>query len=100
MPDRLVERDSAAADFGQNGLCGGGPNEGFGLVVVDLHVLLDSGDQVRYGVEGPSSDGLVGQLAEPSLDQVQPGRGGRGEVQVEPGCLASQIFTFLCLWVA
>jgi hypothetical protein len=51
----LVEGDSAAADFGQDGFCGGGPNEGFGLVVVDLHVFLDLGDQVRDGVEYASA---------------------------------------------
>jgi hypothetical protein len=53
--DCLVEGDSATADLGQDGFCGGGPDESFGLVVMDLHVFLDRGDQVRYGVEYASA---------------------------------------------
>ena len=49
--DCLVEGDSAAPDLGQDGFCGGDPHEGLGFVVVDLHVFLDWGDQLRDGVE-------------------------------------------------
>src|SRR5450631_1426966 len=55
LTDCLVERDSATADLGQDGFCGGGPDEGLGLVVMDLHVFLDRGDQVRDGVEYASA---------------------------------------------
>ena len=47
-----------------------GPDEGFGFVVVGGEVVLDRGDEVRYGVEYSAPQGLIGQLAEPTLDQV------------------------------
>ena len=55
LTDCLVEGDSAASDFGQDGFCGGGPDEGFGFDVVDLHVFLDGRDQVGNAVEHTSA---------------------------------------------
>ena len=45
---------------------------GSGALVVGLEVLLDRGDQVGDAVEDAAADRLVGQLAEPALDEVQP----------------------------
>ena len=41
---------------------------------------------MRSGTEWnmPAAQRFVGEFPEPAFDQVQPGRGGRGEVQVEP----------------
>ena len=46
-------------------------------------VVLDRGDQVGDAVEDAAADRLVGELAEPALDEVEPRARGRGEVQVE-----------------
>jgi len=46
-------------------------------------VGLDGRDQVRDGVEHPATQGFVREVAKPSLHQVEPGTGGRGEVPVE-----------------
>ena len=62
-------------------------------------VVLDRGDEVGDGVEDAAADRFVGQLPEPALDQVEPGRGGRGEVQVEPGMLGQPGLDVGCLWV-
>jgi hypothetical protein len=42
---------------------------------------------IGHGMEDIATDGPVGQLTQPSLDEVQPGPVGRGEVLVEPGML-------------
>jgi hypothetical protein len=55
-------------------------------------VLLARGDQLVDAAEHASADHLVGQFAEPPLDQVQPGAGGGGEVQVEAGMLGQPGF--------
>ncbi len=47
--------------------------------------LVDRGDQVGDAVEDAAADRFVGQLAEPALDEVEPGARGRGEVEVEAG---------------
>ncbi len=38
-----------------------------------------------FGRYSAAAEFTVGQLGEPPLDQVEPGRAGRGEVQMEPG---------------
>ena len=43
------------------------------------------GDEVGYGVEHAAAQRLVGQFPKPAFDQVEPRRGGRGEVQLESG---------------
>ena len=55
LTDCLVEGDTAAGDLGQDGFCGGGPDEGFGALVVHVHVFLDRGDQVGHAVKDASS---------------------------------------------
>ena len=58
--------------------------KGFGSSLWALEVGLDGGDEVGYRVEAATAQGFVGELAEPALNQVQPRRRGRGEMQVEP----------------
>jgi hypothetical protein len=42
------------------------------------------GDEFGDGVQAAAAQRRVGQFAQPALDQIQPRRGGRGEVPVEP----------------
>ena len=65
---------------------------GFGSSLWAPQVVLDRGDQVGDAVEHASADGFVGQVAKPTFHEVQPGRGGRGEVQVEAGVLGEPGF--------
>lgn len=70
-------------EFGEDRLCGGGPHEGLGMLVVLIDELADLALQIGDGVERPAADRLVGDQREPALDLVEPGAVGRGEVQVE-----------------
>ena len=44
-------------------------------------------------------DNILGQFAEKALDQVQPGRTGRGEVDVKTPMADNHLRTFCCLCV-
>ena len=60
-------------------------------------------DVLLQGLDGSvdaSAYLLVGQFGEPSLDQVQPGRPGGGEVQVEAGMGQQPLLDDGVLWVA
>jgi hypothetical protein len=47
-----------------------------------VEVLLDLGDEIWDEEEHSTAQGFVGEFAEEPLDQIQPGRGGGGEMQV------------------
>ena len=72
-----------AGDFLEDGGCGSGPDERLGAGVVLFEVVHDRGLQLGDGVEGAATDAFFGDLGEEALDQVEPGRRGRGEVQME-----------------
>ena len=76
-----------------------GPGERVGVFVPAVDVGPDGGLEVLDGVEGAAADGLAGDDREEDL-HVQPAAAGRGEVQLDPGCLVSQALTLGCLWVA
>src|SRR3989442_5260438 len=59
-----------------------GPDERFGIAVVDPQVVADGGDQSRYTGEGTATDALAGDVGEPALHQVQPRSAGGCEVQM------------------
>ena len=67
------------------------PAEGFGIVVDGVDVPVDGGFKVAEGAMDAAADLFVGQLGEEPLDLVEPGGGGRGEMDVpvrppgEPG---------------
>jgi hypothetical protein len=69
--ERIVAKRRAAGS-GVAPAAGGGPHEWLGILVVGGEVGLDRRDQVGHRVKDPAADGLVGQLAKPPLDQVQP----------------------------
>jgi hypothetical protein len=49
-----------------------------------VQVLCDRSDQFPHMLEAAPPDALVGEIAEPALDQVQPGTGGWDKVQMDP----------------
>ena len=51
-------------------------------MIVDI--VSDSRNKCSHVVERASTDAFDGKLAQPTLDQVQPGTGRRNKVQVEP----------------
>jgi hypothetical protein len=59
------------------------PGEWPGVGVVERDIGVDRGHEVRHVPEDATPDALGGQLAEPALDQVEPGRARRGEVEME-----------------
>ena len=83
MANYLFESGACALNFGEDGLGGGGPHVGGGIGVVGVDVFLDlATGRARSGT--CRAAGFVGQVPKPAFDQVEPGRRGRGEVEVEP----------------
>lgn len=77
---------SAEAGEGVEDFLGGlGPDERRGVLVPVLDPAADVGFECLDVLVCASADQLVGQKAEPPLDLVDPGRAGRGEVQMETG---------------
>ena len=61
----------------------GGPDERFGVLVVHIDEFVDGADQVIDAGERTPSQLLVGELAEPALNEVQLGAAGRCEVKMK-----------------
>ena len=93
------EGDPAALDLLDDLVGGGGPDEGFGVVVVGVDELLYRVDEFLDRGEAAAADRLVGDLAEPAFDEVQPGRAGGDEVEVEAGVLGQPGADVGVLWV-
>jgi hypothetical protein len=72
MANYLLESGACALDFGEDGFGGGCPYVGFGIGVVDVEVCLDAGDQIGHAGEHPAAQILVGQVAKPALDLIEP----------------------------
>jgi hypothetical protein len=62
--------------------------------------VADVGFEFGHRAVGGAAEFAVGQLGEPPFDQVESGRAGRGEVQVEPGMADQPLLTCGVLWVA
>ena len=79
-----LQRSFTTADLSDN--CGGrcGPDERLGLFVVFSDIGMDGLSQFGDAMEGSSADALPRDLCEPSLDEIDPGCAGWGEVQVIP----------------
>ena len=60
------------------------PRERRVLVVVDGHVVQDRFTQLRNARVRPALEGFLGEQPEEAFNQVQPGRVGRREVEVDP----------------
>jgi len=63
------------------------PYERLRVSVRCRHVLFDRSDQFRGALETSPPDPFLGEVAEPPLHKVQPGRTCRREVQCEPRVL-------------
>ena len=61
----------------------GGPDERFGVGIVLVEVGFDGGLEFGDAVEHAAADGVFGDQAEEALDEIDPGGGSRGEVEVE-----------------
>ena len=83
MANYLFEFGACALDFGEDGFGSGRPDVRLGIGIVGVEVCLDAGDQVGHAGEDAAAKVLVGQIAEPAFDLVEPGRRCRGEVQVK-----------------
>ena len=61
----------------------GGPDEGFGCLVVLGEVVVDGRLQFGNAFEYTAADGIAGDLGEEAFHLVQPGSRGRREVEME-----------------
>ncbi len=61
------------------------PDKGFRVVVPGPDPVADLLFQGLHALVDTTADELVGEEPEPPLDLVEPGRAGRGEVQVDTG---------------
>ncbi len=85
-PDLIesIKRAAFAGDYVFGGLA---PDEGLWFGVVLHEVVVDRAlEVVDAGIAAPS-DALCGDLGEEALDEVQPGRAGGREMQLEAGVL-------------
>src|SRR5207247_10689902 len=62
----------------------GRPGGGRGIVVVVADVGATGGDESRHAAKGAPAQALARNLGEEALDEIQPGRPGRGEVEMKP----------------
>jgi len=68
-----------------DGFDGRGPHEGLGILIPGLEKRRDGCLQIGYAQEDAAADGLVVQVAEPSLHKIHPTGTGGDEVRHKPG---------------
>ena len=85
-PD-LVERVECATLSGEDVLGGFAPDEGLRLCVVLQQIVVDRVLEVIDAGVAAAANALGGDLGEEALDEVQPGRAGGCEMQLEAGML-------------
>ena len=84
----------------QNGLRWRGPDVDRRVLVGGVQKkVVDGCDQPSNAGEGAPADGLVRELGEPPLDQVEPGGAGGDEMQLEARMLGQQVLTLAWVWV-
>jgi hypothetical protein len=72
-------------DRGEDAIGVGGPVEGFGVGVGLVEESVDRGLEVDEGAEDAAFEPSPREFGEEALDGVEPGRGGRGEVEGPAG---------------
>ena len=60
-----------------------GPDEGFGILVMRAHILLDSGTEVADTAEHATLESILIQAAKEALDHVHPGCRSGGKVHMK-----------------
>ena len=76
---------AGTAILGDDGIWLGGPDERLGVEVAVFDPVGDRGFEFGYAGEGAAADALARDLGKQPLDEVEPGRGCRGEVRGEAG---------------
>ena len=61
-----------------------GPDKRFGILVGNVQVAVDGGLQFPAALMHAAAQLFLREQRKPSLHQVQPGRAGGREVQMEP----------------
>lgn len=61
------------------------PRKGLGFGVVSVHEVVNLGHEVFHALEGPVANGLLGDPTEPEFHLVEPGRIGRGVMDMVAG---------------
>ena len=77
------EGGSPALDFFEYIGSFGGPDKGLGLLIVLRNIILDGGGEFLDAAKHTAANPFGGEITEESLDHVQPGGGGGGEMDVE-----------------
>ena len=72
-----------AADFFDDGIGVGGPEKGFGIGIGFLQEAVDGGLEIDDAFEDAAFEPPSCQLGKEALDCVEPGGGGRGEMEME-----------------
>ena len=80
---KRFERTARTGDFCEDFFRRFGPDEGLGVSIVMVEVLVDGRFELGNGGEDAASDAVLGDQAEEALDLIEPGGRGRGEVQVK-----------------
>src|ERR1700693_1517578 len=73
-----------ATSLFDDGIGVGCPDEGLGIVVGFSEVAVNGGLEIDDTAEDATLEPLPGQFGEEALDRIEPGRRGRGEVEMEP----------------
>jgi hypothetical protein len=87
-----------AFDSGENAAWIGGPDEWFWIGVVLRDEAIDDGFKIVYGSEDTAYQAPAREFGEEDLDGVEPGCGGRGEVE-GPAAMAGQPCAHLGMFV-
>ena len=75
---KRFERTSRTDDFWEDFFCRFGPDEGLGVGIVMVEVLVDGRFELGNGGEDAASDAVLGDQAEEALDLIEPGGRGGG----------------------
>ena len=68
-------------------MCFGGPHKGLGFFVTYGNIFMNGTDQFGDAAKYAVAQSRRSDVAEESLDHVEPGRRGRDEMNSEPGML-------------
>jgi len=79
------EGSAGAAILGDDGIWLGRPDEGLGMLVAMFDPVGDRRLELEHACEGAATDALARDLGKQPLDEVEPRRGCRREVQGDAG---------------